>query len=471
MPTEVVVRYQKGLYRRLYSMLPQNLYTLVDAVFAIRSGETTPSALVEMALAQANAAVALNTLAYIDEVGARQQAEVLDHEAKRGQFRGPLHGVPITVKDLFAVRGMPIHAGTRATLPPLGQDESTAVTRLREAGAIVLGKANMHEIALGITGENVFTGDVCNPLDPARQAGGSSSGSASGIAAGIGWLSLGSDTAGSVRIPSANCGTVGFKPTHGLVPLTGALALCATCDHAGPITRSVRDAALGYAVLAQRPNPFDSLDETIAMNTVRFGYSRRYLEGRLGAHERVAWERLLRRLQEYGVQIVDVDPVDLELGPPAYTPLARAEAADVHRVALAAEPHNFSDIVRPALQNGATVTAVEYLAARRQRERVIAGVDACLREVDALIMPTTPVIAPLRGSTEVDLESGLSQHRSAFLHLSIPYSFTGIPAISLPYATVDGMPVSLQLACARHADARVFHYGLILENGLAHEPL
>ena len=452
-------------------MLPQNLYTLIDAAAAIRSGETTASALVDLALAQAAAGAALNTLAYVDEAGARQQAALQDDEARRNQWRGPLHGVPITAKDLFAVPGMPMQAGTHVTLPALGQAEASAITRLRAAGAIILGKTNMHEIALGITGENIFTGDVCNALDPARQAGGSSSGSAASIAAGIGWMSLGSDTAGSIRIPSANCGTVGFKPTHGVVPLDGALALCATCDHAGPIVRSVRDAALGYEVLAQRPAPFDSLDETMALKVVRFGYPRRYLEGRLGKRERVAWERLLRWLQEHGTQIIDVEPADLELGPPAYTPLARAEAADVHRVALKHEPHNFSDIVRPALQNGATVTALEYFEARRQRERVIVGVDACLRAVDAIIMPTTPVIAPSRGSTDIELESGTAQHRASFLHLSIPYSFTGIPAISLPYAAVDNMPVSLQLACARYADARVLHFGLILENGLAHEPL
>ena len=348
------------------------------------------------------------------------------------------------------------------------QDEATAVTRLRQAGAIILAKANMHEIALGITGQNIFTGDVCNPIDLARQAGGSSSGSAASIGAGIGWLSLGSDTAGSIRIPSANCGTVGFKPTHGVVPLQGALALCATCDHAGPIVRSVADAAIAYEILAQRPAP---LDTSFTLSGLRLGHLRAYLEGCLGKRERVAFERLLMWLRDHGAQIVDVNPTDIELGPPAYTPLARAEAADVHRVALKVEPQNFSDIVRPALQNGATVTAMDYFDARRQREQVITGINDCLRSVDALIMPTTPVIAPLRGSTEVELESGTAQHRPAFLHLSIPYSFTGIPAISLPYAMVQGMPVSVQLASTPHAEIRVLNIGHALETALAHEPL
>ena len=461
-------RIPKGLYVWLKNMLPQNLYTLADTVAAIRSGEISVSALVELALTQIKAAAHLNSLAHLDEAGARQQAALLDAEAKRGQMRGPLHGLPITVKDLFAVRGMPMQAGTRATLPPLGQDEATAVTRLRQAGAIILAKANMHEIALGITGQNIFTGDVCNPIDPARQAGGSSSGSAASIGAGIGWLSLGSDTAGSIRIPSANCGTVGFKPTHGVVPLQGALALCATCDHAGPIVRSVADAAIAYEILAQRPAP---LDTSFTLSGLRLGHLRAYLEGCLGKRERVAFERLLMWLRDHGAQIVDVNPTDIELGPPAYTPLARAEAADVHRVALKVEPQNFSDIVRPALQNGATVTAVDYFAACRQREQVITGINDCLRSVDALIMPTTPVIAPLRGSIEVELESGTAQHRPAFLHLSIPYSFTGIPAISLPYAMVQGMPVSVQLASTPHAEIRVLNIGHALETALAHEPL
>ncbi len=448
-------------------MLPENIYTLERAAEALRRGETRASDLVAVALEQAQAATQLNTLAYLDADGARQQAATLDAEAKRGQWRGPLHGIPITVKDLFAVRGMPTRAGTRATLPDLGLDESAAVTRLREGGAIILGKANMHEIALGITGENAFTGDVCNPIEPARQAGGSSSGSASSIGAGIGWMSLGSDTGGSIRIPSANCGTVGFKPTHGRVSLAGALALCATCDHAGPIARSAVDVALAFAALDQS----EVAPALPTLQGLRLGVPRRYLDGHLGQHERVVFERLVDWLRQQGATVVDVEPADIELGPPAYTPLARAEAAHVHRAALKQDPTKFGPIVQAALENGLTVSAVDYLEARRQRELVIAGINAALHQVEALLMPTTPVIAPVRGTVDVELESGTMQHRPAFLHLSIPYSFTGVPAISLPYAAVQGMPVSMQIAGPRGEDARVLGIGRCIEALLADEPL
>ena len=156
----------------------------------------------------------------------------------------PLLGAWVSVKDLFQLEGAPMKAGTEATLPPMPAASSTVVQRLQAAGALVFAKTNMHEIALGATGENPWTGDVCNPHDPARQSGGSSSGSGVAVAVGLGSASIGSDTGGSIRIPSAFCGVVGFKPTVGSVSLAGALPLSWTCDHAGPLARSVEDAAL-----------------------------------------------------------------------------------------------------------------------------------------------------------------------------------------------------------------------------------
>ncbi|MGH8867184.1 MAG: amidase family protein, partial [Actinomycetes bacterium] len=181
---------------------------VVQAAEAVRRGETTPSDLVAEALAVTERATALNVFAHLDAEHAHAQASRLTEEARRGEYRGPLHGVPMTVKDLFSVDGVQMRGGTRAPLPAgLGAGgDAVAVARLRDAGAVVLGTTNMVEIALGIHGENPWTGDVCNPYDPACQTGGSSSGSAAAVAIGAGLASLGSDTAGSVRIPAALCG-------------------------------------------------------------------------------------------------------------------------------------------------------------------------------------------------------------------------------------------------------------------------
>ena len=205
----------------------------------------------ELALIQARAQTHadLNPFAWVDWERAAAQADAAQAEAKAlgvsALAARALQGVFVSVKDLFNLDGAPTHAGSRAALPDLG-GQSAVVNRLRAAGAIVFAKTNMHEIALGATGENRWTGDVKNPHDPARQAGGSSSGSGVAVACGIGSASIGSDTGGSVRIPAAFCGVVGFKPTYGAIPLDGALGLSWTCDHAGPLANSVDDAAIVY---------------------------------------------------------------------------------------------------------------------------------------------------------------------------------------------------------------------------------
>ena len=224
--------------------------TLLSALRALRRGQTDPVELTEVALRCAEERRSHNAIATLTDRAARDRARELRAEPEPV---GPLHGMPVTVKDLFAVRGTTMRAGTGAPLPAEltgSQTEALAVARMRAAGAIVLGTTNMVEIAMGITGENPVTGDVGNAHDPARQSGGSSSGSAVAVALGVGLASLGSDTAGSIRIPAALNGVVGLKPSYRMVPLDGALALSVTCDHGGPLTRTVADARLMLSVLA-----------------------------------------------------------------------------------------------------------------------------------------------------------------------------------------------------------------------------
>ncbi|MEO7410650.1 MAG: amidase [Sphingomicrobium sp.] len=208
-----------------------NFRTMGEAISAIGAGQVTADALVRQALDKMTAHASLNAIAEAGADQALATARELDKQQAAGVPGGPLHGIPITVKDLFQVTGFDTRAGTRAQLPALGT--SAAVARLQGAGAIIVAKANMHEIALGLTGENACTGDVRNPHDPERQSGGSSSGSAVAVAAGMGLASLGTDTGGSLRVPAALCGITAFKPTHGLVPLDGALPLSPTCGRAG----------------------------------------------------------------------------------------------------------------------------------------------------------------------------------------------------------------------------------------------
>ena len=361
---------------------------------------------------------------------------------------------------------MPTKAGTNAILPLEFQNvqaDSSAVARLRNAGAVILGKTNLHEIALGVTGENSITDDVKNALDTSLQAGGSSSGSAVSVAAGIGFASLGSDTGGSIRIPASFNGLVGFKPTFGVVPLTGALHLSMTCDHAGPIAQNVADAHTVLEVLAAREFRILKLENP---KNLKFGVPRVWLEGRLGVDVRRDFESLLEQLRAAGATVTDTNPNDLELSSSSYTPIVRAEAAFVHRAALEAGGQGFSEGVLTPLQAGSSIIATEYLEARAQRRKVKLGLDMVLSGCDALILPAAPLPAPKRGTTHVTLESGTTTHRNAFLELTVPFSLVGLPTLSMPFTKVDGLPVGLQIVGARDADAHVLEIGLMLEKFL-----
>ena len=237
----------------------------------------------ELIQTRAQAHADLNAIAWVDWEQAALQADEAEAEVKalgaQALSARTLQGVFISVKDLFNLDGAVTRAGSRAALPDIG-GQSEVVNRLRAAGAIVFAKTNMHELALGATGENLWTGDVKNPYDPARQAGGSSSGSGVAVSCGMGSASIGSDTGGSVRIPAAFCGVVGFKPTYAAIPLSGALGLSWTCDHAGPLANSVDDAAIVFDVLSRR-----STRHGATPRRPRLGVPRKWLAGRLAPGE------------------------------------------------------------------------------------------------------------------------------------------------------------------------------------------
>ncbi len=430
-----------------------------DTVAAVAAGSVSCGQLLESARLAAEAHASLNALAWVDWDAGAQAAHALDVEARAGRLRGPLHGIPVSVKDLFSVRGMPMRAGTRAALPGLGAAEAELVARLRAAGALVFAKTNMHEIALGATGENRWTGDVRNPRDPARQAGGSSSGAAVAVATGIGMGAVGSDTGGSVRIPAAFCGVAGFKPSFGAIPLTGALPLSWTCDHAGPLARSVDDCALLFEAMAARRT-----DHGMVPRTPRLAVPAGWLAPRMAPSVAVRFEEMLARLRASGARIETVTIPSLPLAWTCYTPIVRAEAAYVHRAALAAGGEGFSEMVLAPLRDGAGIAAVDYFEAMRVREQVRTGLDRALAGFDALVVPTSPVPPPLRGQLEVEVAVGATMSaREAVLGQTLPFSLVGLPALSLPMGEAEGLPASLQLVGARDADARLLALGRWVE--------
>jgi aspartyl-tRNA(Asn)/glutamyl-tRNA(Gln) amidotransferase subunit A len=433
---------------------------IAELAAAIVERRASARALIESAHEAALRHEALNPIAWVDWDAARRSADRLDADAAAGRRRGPLHGIPVSIKDLYVVDGMPTGGGTRARLPELG-GEATCVARLRSAGALPFAKTNMHEIALGATGENVWTGDVKNPHDPARQAGGSSSGAAVAVATGIGLAGIGSDTGGSVRIPAAFCGIVGFKPSFGAIPLDGALPLSWTCDHAGPLVRSVDDARLLFEVMAARR----AAHGTVARRP-RLGLPADWLRGRLAPSVRDWFERLVAGLAE-AADVSEVPTPRLPSATAFYTTIVRAEAAYVHREALAAGGEGFSELVLPPLLAGRALGALDYLDAMRMRESIREELDALLAGHDALIAPTSAVPPPLRGQLEVDVEGGRTTVREAVLGQTLPFSMVGLPTLTLPFGSAGGLPAGLQVIGRRDGDASLLALGRWLESGRA----
>lgn len=421
--------------------------TIAAVAADLRAGRLTAGDLVARALTKAAEHAGLNAIAELNAERALALAERQDRLLASGQSCGPLHGIPLTVKDLFQVDGSSTRAGTRAPLPALSP--STAVSRLEQAGGIVIAKTNLHEVALGLTGENEWTGDVRNPHDPDRQSGGSSSGSAVAVAAEIGLASLGTDTGGSIRVPASNCGVVGFKPTHGLVPLEGALPLSPTCDHAGPIARSIEDARRLTEVLAAQELPL------IRVSKPRLAVPAAYLKGRLHPSLRRAFDELLEELKAAGADVPEIEIPELDLTVPAYTAIVRREAAQIHAAALADAPGGFSAPVRTALESGAAMSGSDYHQALRVRHTVTAGLRRAFEasSADALILPTTPAPPIRRGEQNVLLESGMVPYREAQLALTAPFSMAGTPVAAIPFATVDMLPVGLQIVTRWGQDA------------------
>lgn len=276
------------------------------------------------------------------------------------------------------------------------------------------------------------------------------------VALGIGLASLGTDTGGSIRIPAAFNGVVGFKPSFGRISLEGALPLSRSTDHAGPLARTVRDAHFLTEILAGESIPLEGPQNPT------FGVPLDFLEGRLGQGVRKAFQRLLEDLPLLRAEVREVS-LPLPGAYEVYTRLVRYEAARIHEKALQEHPEGFSPSVREALLAGLALTEKDYRDAVAEREALRLSLTKALRGVDALLLPVQPLPAPPLGTEEVELESGRKGHREAFLTLTLPFSLLGVPALSLPFARVDGMPVGLQVVGPYAEDGKVLAIGGWLE--------
>lgn len=396
-------------------------------------------------------------------------------EADRRSPRGPLDGVPIALKDLFDTAGVRTTAGSRIFADRIPASDAEVVRRLRDAGAVFVGKTNMHEWAFGGTNQNPHFGSTRDPWDLSRIPGGSSGGSAVALATACCWGALGSDTGGSIRIPASLCGIVGLKPTYGRASLRGVVPLSWNLDHAGPMARTVRDVALLYAAIAGH----DPLDPASSETPVEDPLARiedgvrglRIAIPRDHFFERAVDEvaRLVRAaigvLEREGAVIEEVAfPRADELLATQATILG-TDAAAFHRDRIRERPQDFGADVLARLRRGERHTGTEYAAARRRRDEIRHAVVDLLRPYAAMVTPTTAIPAPLA-------EAGDAIAQAARLTaLTSPFNLTGLPAISVPCGlTADGLPVGLQIAAGPWQEATALRVARAYERATSWDP-
>jgi aspartyl-tRNA(Asn)/glutamyl-tRNA(Gln) amidotransferase subunit A len=420
----------------------------------------------------------VNTFVTVMATEALEAAATADAELARGDDRGPIHGLPVGIKDAIDVAGVRCTFGSLILGDREAQTDAAVIRALRSAGAVIVGKQNLHEFAYGITGENPHFGDTCNPWDPARVAGGSSSGTAASIAAGLVPMGVGTDTGGSIRIPAAMCGVVGLKPTYGLVSRQGVLPLAWSLDHVGPIARNVFDC---IQLLDAMVEPADERGSSAARGYtrsvrdaaekgtrgVRIGIPRHHFFEGVEPPVMAAVRRAVDVLDDLGAQLVDVALPHAVQVQAAATPIMGGQAATWHAPWLRERADDYGTDVLQRLRQGASTSAVEYLEAQELRTVLQREFLAAFETVDVIVSPTVPVVAPFRGRTFDPTGTLEVAPRSIINRLTVPANMTGMPAMTVPCGRVDGLPVGLQLMGPPHGEAIVGTVALAYERSAA----
>ncbi len=446
------------------------LLSLEDAARLISSKKVSPVELTDAVLRRIGDLDPLLN-AYITVTGdqAREAARAAEREIAAGNYRGPLHGMPVAIKDLFATKGIRTTAGSKILSDWVPDYDATVVTKLYGAGAVSLGKLGLHEFAYGTTSDNVHFGSIHNPWQLEHVPGGSSGGSGAATAAGLAFATLGSDTGGSIRMPASLCGCVGLMPTYGRASLHGAVPLSWTLDHAGPLTRTVRDAAIVLQAISGH-DPLDPTTEPVAVpdwlegidrgpKGLRIGVPKQYFWDGLDPEVEAAVRKAIAGLESAGARVVEVDFSRVAAYRDALMQVMFADAAAYHAPHFPSRKADYGAQVAVLLEIGHHVTGIAYVTALRVLQAARRGeADALLDGVDVLAVPTTPVPAPtIMSAREHDPSMQLASFTGIF-------DLTGQPAISVPCGlTSKDLPVGIMFASRRWDESSVLWAGRAYE--------
>jgi aspartyl-tRNA(Asn)/glutamyl-tRNA(Gln) amidotransferase subunit A len=433
---------------------------LVEIARSLRQRRVSPLELVDAYSRRIEAASGLHAFITLPGERARQEARRAERRLARGEA-GALLGVPIAVKDLFATRATRTTAGSRILKDWVPSRDAAAVAQLRAAGAIIFGKTNLHEFAYGVSTANPWWGVARNPHDPTRSPGGSSGGSAIAVAAGLCAGALGSDTGGSIRVPAALCGCVGLKPTFGAIPLEGTIPLGWSLDHAGPLTRTVGDAGLLLDVLTG----MDAGRRARRASTrgLRVGLLKGPIVQKVQPRVSHQVDTAAAALRRRGLRVREVTVPEMEWTVATQLVTLRAEASAVHSRWIRTRPRAYGADVRTRLQLGALVGGADYVLAQRLRARLRAVIGQLFEDIDVLLLPTTPITAPVIGDRTVRWRSGAEPVDGALVRLTAPFNLTGLPALSVPFGHAGGLPVGVQVVGPWMNEARVLAVGRLIE--------
>ena len=435
--------------------------TIVEAAAALRQRKISSTELTDECLRQiAKLNPSLNAFITVTEETAKKRARELDRERASGVDRGTLHGIPIAHKDLILTKGVRTTSGSKLFEHSIPDHDAAVVQKLDSAGAIMLGKTGLHELAYGIASDNPHFGAVRNPHDRDRIPGGSSGGSGVAVATGMALMATGTDTGGSIRIPASYCGVVGLKPTYGLVDRSGVRPLGLSLDHVGPLAMSVRDAGIILDVIADRAHRRPAPQK---ISDVRIGLPSNFYFDHVDPEVAAAVQAATRRAEGLGARVISVPVPDIDALNTVARLILLAEASAVFEPYLAQRDKFGSDVLA-LLDQGRLVPATDYVNAQRLRKVFVREFHKLFETIDCLVTPSTPITAPRIGEKQVQVDGETQDARLATTRFMRGINVLGFPALSIPCGkSKAGLPIGLQLIARPYEDDLVLFVGSKIE--------